>query len=763
MKKNKKLILGLLMVALLLVVGVTYAFFTYENGTRSEIVTGQIYLNYTEKNKITLTNAWPETKETAMQRTDNVFNFTIEGQNTSKEDIFYTIKINYANDIEEKLRIAAKHVKIYLESDGEILVDGVNYYAWNDQKIAVATIPAGTTERITKNYSLRMWIDENVTISDTDPNADYTTSEWNNIYANLIVNVYGEAGNVTFVNTGVLSEAIEEEYATYLTETDDNGTRFISGTSSDIVNNYVYFSDMLWRIVGINSDGSLKLITEDSVTEMAWDSTGNTDYSTSEIRTWLNNDFYSTLNQDLISEGTWDYSEMTSSYEKVEVKTLTDKVGLLNAFEFLNIISSVGNFITVYLVNGGDTWLMTKTGDNVLAIFDTNIPAELNYVRPSINLISDAKFTNGDGSKNNPYRFDTSYGITTTDVSTIKTLSERVEVSIDLTEKDADGTKFVYGEEVNNYVWYSDRLWRIVSVNDDGSIKMITENSVAGVAWNSSGSTDYSNSTMRSWLNETFLPTLYNYQNILEESTWDYTTYSSFPTEKLETINSVNDMVGLLDIYEFMMTGGTSSKTTPFLDNGTWWWLLSPYVKDKYVNTIYFSNGGGHDYTSSERSTRPCVVLKKNIKITGGTGERINPYTIEGDDNEKPIVMLSGPKYSYWENSLIFNDNVDDYATMELICLDYDGFDEYEITVDDFEYDSDAIEITKLIRKKIDNGYKYIITINISSVAPEVFAGDATSTYVTLKEGVIVDKLGYANDATISLRGVTVKDGNRPE
>ena len=197
-KTNKKLILGLLLVALLLVVGVTYAFFTYENGNRTEIVTGQIYLNYTEENKITLTNAWPETKTTAMQRTDNVFNFTIEGQNTSREDIFYAVKINYADDIEGKTRIAAEHIRIYLECDGEVLVDGLTYQDWNDKKIEIATIPAGTTNMITKNYSLRMWIDENVTISDTSSSADYTTSEWNNTYANMIINVVGDLNEKTY-------------------------------------------------------------------------------------------------------------------------------------------------------------------------------------------------------------------------------------------------------------------------------------------------------------------------------------------------------------------------------------------------------------------------------------------------------------------------------------------------------------------------------------------------------------------------------------
>ena len=76
---------------LLLAIGVTYAFFIYETGERSEIVTGQIYMNYEETNTISLTNVWPETKAQALARTDEngVFEFSITGRNTSKKTIYY--------------------------------------------------------------------------------------------------------------------------------------------------------------------------------------------------------------------------------------------------------------------------------------------------------------------------------------------------------------------------------------------------------------------------------------------------------------------------------------------------------------------------------------------------------------------------------------------------------------------------------------------------------------------------------------------------
>ena len=198
MDNKKKIILNVLVVLLLLVVGVTYAFFTYESGTKSDIVTGQIYMNYEETSTITLTGVFPETKEQALARQDEngVFEFTITGRNTSKYPVYYEIDLLeggvMTGKTEQSTKILPEHVRIYLERDGEPLVDGMTFKYWNNRRIYVDTVPAGTTSNIEHKYTLRMWIDENVTISDTDPNADYTTTEWNDAYASLKVRVVGD-------------------------------------------------------------------------------------------------------------------------------------------------------------------------------------------------------------------------------------------------------------------------------------------------------------------------------------------------------------------------------------------------------------------------------------------------------------------------------------------------------------------------------------------------------------------------------------------
>ena len=134
MNRNKKnLILGLVLVLLLLVVGVTYAFFTYESGTKSDIVTGQIYMNYEETSTISLTGVFPETKAQALARNDEngVFEFTITGRNTSKYPVYYEIDLLeggvMTGKTEQSTRLLPEHVMIYLEKDGVPVIEGKTY------------------------------------------------------------------------------------------------------------------------------------------------------------------------------------------------------------------------------------------------------------------------------------------------------------------------------------------------------------------------------------------------------------------------------------------------------------------------------------------------------------------------------------------------------------------------------------------------------------------------------------------------------------
>ena len=256
MKKNKiKLILSSVLIMLILIIGVSYAYFSYSAiGERNEIITGQIYMRYSESNVLSLTNIFPETKEKAFKRTDNIINFTINGKNTSNKDIYYGINLNYGDEIDGMSRIKPEDIMISLERDGEVLIDGIRYSDWDNQRIWVEKIAKNTTSESSQNYSLRIWVDENVLISDSNPKADYTADTWNKSYISLKLGVDGKLETMNMPLSIETSDTFVENNKAYFIakisnfydindlgktlENADNMNLKITGTNSDIVLSY---------------------------------------------------------------------------------------------------------------------------------------------------------------------------------------------------------------------------------------------------------------------------------------------------------------------------------------------------------------------------------------------------------------------------------------------------------------------------------------------------------------------------------------------
>ena len=192
--KNKKAFLILSIIAVLvLTIGVTYAIYNYSKiSMNSSLVVGDIYMHYNETNQINITNATPMKKEDAIKDsyTDNVFNFTITGKNTSNKDVYYAISIVDGDEVVGKTRIKPKDIDVYLKEDDKVVVDGLRYEEWNNTRIWVSTIPANTKVEKTINYQLRIWVDDGVIIGNAS-DATYSIDEWNNSYTSVKINVNG--------------------------------------------------------------------------------------------------------------------------------------------------------------------------------------------------------------------------------------------------------------------------------------------------------------------------------------------------------------------------------------------------------------------------------------------------------------------------------------------------------------------------------------------------------------------------------------------
>ncbi len=207
---------------------------------------------------------------------------------------------------------------------------------------------------------------------------------------------------------------------------------------------------------------------------------------------------------------------------------------------------------------------------------------------------------------------------------------------------------FITGEDPNNYIWYSGKLWRAVSVNNEAkTTKLVTQWNISTITY-SSGSTDFEGSYMEDWLNDTtvdgFLGNLRDYEKfIVTDAKWNATLTTS--SSKPEETTIVTDAVGLLNYYEYVTSYRGASSSTGYLNNGLYWWTLTPYS----TSVVWYVNCDGNAYSygpSNAYGVRPSINLKSSVKIVDGDGTVSNPYRLSGDNDTNLSGTLLSSRYS---------------------------------------------------------------------------------------------------------------------
>ncbi len=292
-KTKKQMFIVIVVFALVLFLGgTTFAWFNYSRTTSDQqLIAGDIYLHLNEGNdQISMTNIFPETADEARARNDNYITFNVSGLNTSTKTIYYEFVLNHGDDkASPKTRYRDEDLRfdlVELDSngnEGDYLLSAVSYETLANRRIYVDTVDANTTTEVVKRYKLRMWLDENVIISDTAADAVYNTTEYKNKYATVKLTVAGDLqektasrslytimrndsvgidteNGVDFSKTpehdGLNGEGTNGVYTRSGTETNSNPIFYYRGE----VDNNVLFNNKCWKAVRTTYTGGVKLI-----------------------------------------------------------------------------------------------------------------------------------------------------------------------------------------------------------------------------------------------------------------------------------------------------------------------------------------------------------------------------------------------------------------------------------------------------------------------------------------------------------------------
>ena len=401
------------------------------------------------------------------------------------------------------------------------------------------------------------------------------------------------------------------------------------------LNNYIWYSGFLWRIMGINADGTVRLITDENVTAIAWNNLYQADdWEESYVKDWLNNYFYPQLKgNDIIKEQVW--CSEKSSYLAGESSCSNNlaeqklKVGLITTAEYM-----LAGFNESYLNIEEFQWTMTPYSSNdVWSINYSGLaayysPNEMYGIRPIINISEDAIITSGNGTIGEIWSNEAGPYI----LSENKT----VEVVGKLSENATNG----------EYVVFAGKKYRVVNKDNDGNTKLILdgyyeengniyemEYGTDDMFSTTTGIGKKLNSDILNWLvsssdtkNRDKLVTDYLwYQN---EMGYDYKD----SLEENNPINSVNACVGLIRVGELLSSQSSSILTKGYTtasnySNANEYWTMTPDT----ANHIYIiTDNGSSSYNMLRFSSniRPVIVIKSDVEIISGTGTFSNPYVI---------------------------------------------------------------------------------------------------------------------------------------
>ena len=230
-----------------------------------------------------------------------------------------------------------------------------------------------------------------------------------------------------------------------------------------------------------------------------------------------------------------------------------------------------------------------------------------------------------------------------------------------------DATYYFRGNVENNYVSFAGFTWRIVRLNEDGTIRIVIQdgiNSNASIRFNS----NYNNYTYMYYTNSQAKTTLESwYQTNIGSKTnlaskvvsGNYyceqakvkpgdsytsgnatmTTYNKYtPDFKCSSDGNgkgvVNASVGLLSYDEVVYAGGYygQNNNNYYLYNNMAFWTMSPFgfsSPSSRVCRVRATGGIDYENAASTNYLRPVLNLDANTQITVGDGSKENPFVVE--------------------------------------------------------------------------------------------------------------------------------------
>lgn len=206
------------------------------------------------------------------------------------------------------------------------------------------------------------------------------------------------------------------------------------------------------------------------------------------------------------------------------------------------------------------------------------------------------------------------------------------------------------GDVDDNYISYSGVLYRILSIDKDKNIKIVSEDIMTYMY--SGLENGYDESFVLKWLNSSdkkysgiFENTLYNKDELLVNSSVCVDVIDDLNNITCEKVNS-DYKIGMLSLYDYKFYGGKNG----FLNNGKSYYLSSLNSENENYYMLETGEIALNQSNSKVSGVRPVITIKGDTIMLGGSGTSSDPYTIESHTINKLNEAYVGQYLSLGED-----------------------------------------------------------------------------------------------------------------
>ncbi len=188
-----------------------------------------------------------------------------------------------------------------------------------------------------------------------------------------------------------------------------------------------------------------------------------------------------------------------------------------------------------------------------------------------------------------------------------------------VTTDDLGESLYYKGNVDNNYVSFANILWRVVRINGDQTIRLITNETIGQSIYSITDSN--SADSIQNYLNDFYTKNLKDYEKYLEAGLFCNNSNENGTDSLNCSSTNVNLKIGLLTKDEVELSKINNQET--YLDMTKTWWTMS----SKSENSVYINNGADYKI-GSNLDVYPVINLKKDTPLIAGDGTLNNPYKI---------------------------------------------------------------------------------------------------------------------------------------